>query len=176
MLTKRKIRSLIVEDDPIQAEVLKDKLVGLNDTVDVSIFNDGAAMLRYLDHDFKKNKFYFIILDYFLQTEEKKDVLNGFEIVSLLNKKHPKIKVVLHSAYENDDGKSFIKMKEDYPNLIEYVKKSDHAYLIIQNLIYINFIEWELNRKKNRMWIAAIVFGSLSIMAIIHFLTTFYST
>ncbi len=173
MLASKLLKIQIVEDDVVQAEILRDKLAESNPMASINVHKSGKELFEHLSSGILNKRFYFIVLDYFLETTENTEVLNGYDIIQLLNRDYPQIKVVLHSAYESDDGTNFLKIKEDYQNVIEFVKKSEHAHLSVQNLLRFTFMEWQLGKKRKRLKISLLIFVVILLLSTLHFLTSF---
>jgi len=168
------IRIYIVEDDKVQSRILHDKLLEYNPEYTITVFDSGSKLLETLNNGYKKYKFNYIILDYYLQTSDDEQTLNGFEIIKALGEQHPKIKIVLFSAYDNDGDSNFKKLKEE-PNVIEFVKKSEHAYSQIQNIFRFDYANKTLLKKKRRFQWVLSAFLVLLTVAVLHFLLTFLS-
>ncbi|GEM_PF-4670238 len=168
------IRLIIVEDDPIQAQILHDKLVELDDKFTITTYKSGEELIA----DYEKNgchaKYHYVILDYFLQTNENKEALNGLAIIKIMGQKFPKVKMILFSAYDNDENSDFKLIKEE-SNVIDFIKKSEFAYSSLQNTIRFHYSQTILNQKKNRFQWALAVFILMVILSSLHFLFSFFS-
>ena len=91
MLATSNIKLFIVEDDDVQAQVLYDKLLEFNDKLLVARYKSGEELIAEFEKNYLRKKHYYVILDYFLQTNENSDALNGLEIIKLLAEKFPKV-------------------------------------------------------------------------------------
>ncbi|MBI9068824.1 MAG: response regulator [Salinivirgaceae bacterium] len=165
------IRIHIVEDDPVQAQVLQDKLLEFNSEYNLRCFKSGEELFSYFKNGYEKNKYNYIILDYFLQTSENTEALNGMEIIAQLENNLPKVKIILYSAYENDDDTKFDEIKKK-SNVIDFVKKSIHSYSRLQNIIRFDFSHESLIRKRRRFQFAMLGFVVTLALATLYFFST----
>jgi CheY-like chemotaxis protein len=165
------IRIHIVEDDPVQAQVLQDKLLEYNSEYNLKWFKSGEELLSFFANVYEKNKHNYVILDYFLQTTENPEALNGIEIIDQLGSSAPNIKVILYSAYENDDETKFIEIK-DKVNVIDFVKKSNHSFSSLQNILRFDFSHESLINKRRRFRFAALGFVVIIALASVYFFST----
>ena len=164
----------IVEDDQIQADVLNDKLLEYNSEYTIIHFKNGSDLLNHLKYGYSKNKYNYVILDYYLQTKENAIALNGLEIIKLLNEQNPKVKIIVFSAFENDDDVNFMELMKE-PNVIECVKKSGHAFSRIQNILRYDYAEKSLLKRKRRFQWALISFVIILSISILHFIFSYFS-
>jgi CheY-like chemotaxis protein len=168
-----RIKILIVEDDAIQAEMLKDKLVEMVVPSSVEVFANSDDLIAYLKTGYTSKKNFYLILDYFLQTQEKPDSFNGLEVIKIVRQQFPKIKIILFSAFDNDEDTQFNKIKEEY-NLLDFIKKSTHGFPAIINTIRFNYSLMNLEKRKKRLKLALIALGGLFIIMLAQVLY-FYS-
>lgn len=168
------IRILIVEDDKVQAEIIQDKLKEFNTGYAMHWFKEGESLLKYLSNEANKKKHYYLILDYYLQTKKNKDALNGLEIINILKDQYPQVNIVLFSAYESDNNTSFEEIKQE-ANVIDFIKKSEHAYSHVENVIRFHYSKSRLEKKRRRFNWARWVFVSLLFITILHLLYSYYS-
>lgn len=165
------IKILIVEDDPVQAQILQDKLLTFNKEYNLQWYKSGEELISYLENGYQKHRYSYIILDYFLQTTENKDAINGFEVINKLKQVSPKSKIILYSAFESDADKKFESIKEE-PNVIDIVKKSDFSYSSLQNIIRFNYSQLSLNLKKKRLQLFSLFYLLVCILAFVYFFST----
>ena len=168
------IKLFLVEDDPVQAQVLTDKMLDFNPKFSVNWFKSGEDLLETLEQGYNRNKHYYIILDYFLQTTENSDALNGLQIIRLLADKYNRVYVILFSSYDSDENLDFKKIKEE-PNVLDFIKKSEYAYSSLQNTIRFHFSKLQLDAKKRRFQWALVVFIGLLVISTLHFIFSFLS-
>lgn len=168
------IRIFIVEDDQAQSEVLYDKLLEYNSDYTILQFKSGEELLAHFNNAYTKHKYNYLILDFYLQSNEDEESLGGYEIIKILNEKHPKIKIIVFSAYDGDDDANFKQLTEE-PNVMEFVKKSNFAYSSIQNLIRFDYAKSSLTRKKKRLHWTLVIFFTLLSLSFLHFLFNYLS-
>ena len=159
----------IVEDDLVQAQLLYDKLIEYNCDYDIVKFSNGKDLIEYCDNNAPKAKYRYLILDYYLQSSDDSELMNGIGVIKQLAKKYPEVKVILFSAYENDGDSDFDKLTNE-PNVIEFVKKSVHAFSHIQNIIRFNYAHTCLYRKKRRFAWAMSAFAIILTISVIYYL------
>jgi len=168
------IKLYIIEDDPVQAQVLSDKLLEYNDKFPIVWFKSGEELMLELEKNYNRQKHYYVILDYFLQTNENADALNGLQVVKLLQEKYAKIKVILFSSYDNDEEYDFTRIKEE-PNVLDFIKKSGYAFSSLQNTIRFHFSKILLDSKKRRFQLALVGFILFVVFSSLHFIFSFFS-
>jgi len=166
------IRIFIVEDDATQSEILYDKLLEYNPEYSIVRFKSGNELLDYLKKGHQNNKHNYLILDYYLQTTEDKEVLNGFEIIKLLGKEYSKIRIILFSAYESDNESNFSELTKE-PNVIEFVRKTEHAYSTMQNILRFDYAQNNLLKKKRRFQWALSILLTLLALSTLHFIINY---
>jgi len=164
----------IVEDDQTQSEILNDKLLEYNSEYNIIQFKNGIDLIYHFKNEYSNNKYNYVILDYYLQTTEDSDTLNGIEVIKLLGIQNPDVKIILFSAFDSEDDASFKDLINE-PNVIEFVKKSEHAFTRIQNIIRFDYAQKSLLKKKRRFQWALAVFVALVTLAILHFTFTYFS-
>lgn len=168
------IRIFIIEDDQAQSEILNNKLLEFNAEYNIVHFKKGNDLFTHFESVYNKNKDNYVILEYYLQTKEDSDIINGYEIIQLLRERYPKVRIILFSAFENDDDTTFNQLAEEI-NVLEIVKKSHHAYSSIQNIIRFDYAHKSLLKKKRRFHITLSVFVAMLSLSILHFIFTFLS-
>jgi len=81
-----------------------------------------------------------VILDIYLDAMEDLTTLNGFQICRLIRKRHPNIKVVAHSVYDDADriaailkagASGFVSKKSGFEDLIRAIKKVHEGEIFI---------------------------------------------
>ena len=174
MKINKDIKIFIVEDDQVQAQLLYDKLLEYNSGYDIEKFNTGKDLLACCDSDYPKSKYIYLILDYYLQSSDDSESINGIDVIKQLAKDYPQIKIILFSAYENDGDSNFDKLTTE-PNVIEFVKKSIHAFSHIQNILRFDYAQTCLYRKKRRFAWSMSVFAILLTLSIIYFLVNSFN-
>ncbi len=149
MNANKKIKVYIVEDDPVQLQVLNDRFSINNPEYVVNSFPKGELLLKDLQKiSHPKNSY--VILDYFLQSNDNPEALNGNEVIELLHEQFPSINIILFSAYEGDEGKPFSLLKSE-GKILDFIKKSEHAYSYLVNAIRLDHIKTEVHKKQRRL-------------------------
>ncbi len=162
---KNRVIIFIVEDDAIQREILKDKLIDNNSNYQVISFENGESLFNYL----KNNKLYtnsYLILDYFLQNNNNPDAINGNEVIEVLKEHYPNLKTILFSAYDNDENNEFISLKHQ-GKVIDFVKKTEHAYSYLINTIRLDNSKTQLYYKQKRLKISITIFIVIFILSVL---------
>lgn len=167
------IKIFIVEDDPVQAEVLQDKLLAFNPEYKLQWFQSGEDFIAHLKNGYQKHRFSYAILDYFLQTTDNKEAINGYEVIRRLKTVSPKIQIILFSAFDSDTDKKFETLKNE-PNVLDVVKKSDYSFSNLQNAIRFNYSKKLLQVKKRRLKLFSLFFFVLCALAFVYFFSTNY--
>jgi DNA-binding NtrC family response regulator len=150
MTLLNRIKIFIVEDDAVQAQILKDRLMEMVSPSSIECFDNSDSLFDYINKGLSSNRTNYLIVDYFLQTENHPDSLNGLDIIKIVSQQHPNIKTILFSAFEADDSNSFQKIKEQC-KLLDFVKKGEHGYSSLINIIRFNYSQINLNRRKKRL-------------------------
>lgn len=173
MSYSKEIRLLVVEDDPVQAQVLQDKLLEYNPDYLIVRFKTGEELLAFLEKNYFAHRPYYVILDYFLQNSDQKDALNGAQIIELIEQQYKKIKVILFSAYENDEETKFQTLQEKNV-VLSFVRKTEYAYSRLQNLIRFDYSKHILSRKRRRFIIFSIIFTAIVLLSFAYLVITYY--
>lgn len=168
------IRVFIVEDDATQAEILNDKLLEYNPGYTILKFKSSTEFLDYFSNGYPKSKHNYVILDYFLQSSDEEGSLNGLEVIKKMQTINSKVKIILYSAYENDDQNKFSDIVNEEKNVIEYIKKTTHSYANVQNVMRFDFAKSTLNGKKKRFQITLAVFALLLAISGLHFIISYF--
>jgi len=169
-----RIRLLIVEDDQVQSDLLAEKLMEHYKDYQIESFKSGDDLIAFLNSSKKRYVNYYLILDYFLQTEDNKNGLNGLEVIEFLGKHHFEIRTIIHSAYENDDSLEFTTIPEKHSNVIGVVKKSEYGFVSLQNIIRFDFYKAMLVIKRKRFTVARVVFGAIAILSLFYFISLYF--
>lgn len=129
IIMEKKFNIILVDDDFIFLEMLKESLVD-NADYNIIAFQSGEECLKnmHLNPDV-------IVLDYFLNSENP-NAKNGLEILKEIHKINPKAKVVILSGQE--DGNLVYDFVRE--NATNYVVKDDNAFenvkKAIENIVY----------------------------------------
>ena len=92
-MTDEKKKIFVVDDDPLFSTLLSDHLKDLGQFA-VTVFGTGEECLKHLDEGPDT-----IILDYYLDSKVP-GVMNGLEVLKLIHKKIPHLKVIMLSSQE----------------------------------------------------------------------------
>jgi CheY-like chemotaxis protein len=93
MLINKPRKIFIVEDDPLQADLLKDRLLR-DASHDIHVFYTGESCLRSLSEHPE-----LIIIDYHLDGNDR-NASNGMEIITSIKQTYPDIHVIMMSSQE----------------------------------------------------------------------------
>jgi two-component system OmpR family response regulator len=93
MLINKPRKIFIVEDDPLQADLLKDRLLR-DANHDIHVFYTGESCLRSLSEHPE-----LIIIDYHLDGNDR-NASNGMEIITSIKQTYPDIHVIMMSSQE----------------------------------------------------------------------------
>ena len=93
MLINKPRKIFIVEDDPLQADLLKDRLLR-EANHDIHVFYTGESCLRSLSEHPE-----LIIIDYHLDGNDR-NASNGMEIITSIKQTYPDIHVIMMSSQE----------------------------------------------------------------------------
>lgn len=107
----------IVDDEPLQAEILKDHLVKVH-KCEIKVFATGEECLKFLE----KDKPSIVFLDYNLDSQVR-DAMNGVELLKVIKSKLPKTECVMLSG----QNKIEVANQAMQHGAFEYISKGDDA-------------------------------------------------
>jgi protein TonB len=107
----------IVDDEPLQAEILKDHLVKVH-KCEIKVFATGEECLKFLE----KDKPSIVFLDYNLDSQVR-DAMNGVELLKVIKSKLPKTECVMLSGQNKID----VANQAMQHGAFEYISKGDDA-------------------------------------------------
>jgi protein TonB len=107
----------IVDDEPLQAEILKDHLVKVH-KCEIKVFATGEECLKHLE----KDKPSIVFLDYNLDSQVR-DAMNGVELLKVIKAKLPKTECVMLSGQNKID----VANQAMQHGAFEYISKGDDA-------------------------------------------------
>lgn len=107
----------IVDDEPLQAEILKDHLVKVH-KCEIKVFATGEECLKHLE----KDKPSIVFLDYNLDSQVR-DAMNGVELLKVIKAKLPKTECVMLSG----QNKIEVANQAMQHGAFEYISKGDDA-------------------------------------------------
>ncbi len=122
MADKRYI--FLVDDEPIQNEMLKDYL-NERFIYEIKTFDNGEEMLKSMDL-----KPEIMVLDYHLSAH-KPDAKNGVEILKLVKERHPEVQVIMLSGQDKID----VAIDSMKYGAYDYVVKGETAFSRTENII-----------------------------------------
>lgn len=114
----------LVDDEPIQNEMLKDYL-NERFVYEVKTFDSGEAMLEHMHMNPE-----IVVLDYHLSAH-KPDAKNGVEILKILKDKHPNVQVVMLSGQDKID----VAIDSMKYGAYDYVVKGETAFSRTENIL-----------------------------------------
>lgn len=159
----------LVDDEPIQNEMLKDYL-NERFVYDIKTFDNGEEMLQnmYLNPEI-------IVLDYHLSAH-KPDAKNGVEILKAIKDKHPEVQVIILSGQDKID----VAVDSMKYGAYDYVVKGETAFSRTENIIN-NVSELHKVKTINKAYKRTITMMSVVIAVIVlaalylYFFTSAYS-
>lgn len=162
MATRSKRYLFLVDDEPIQNEMLKDYL-NERFLFEIRIFDNGEEALQHMHLNPE-----IIILDYHLSAH-KKDAHNGIDVLKMIKDAHPDTQVIMLSGQDKID----VAIDTMKYGAYDYVIKGESAFSRIENLIT-NLGELHKMRAINKGYRNTIVMLvtviSLIILGVIYFL------
>jgi DNA-binding NtrC family response regulator len=167
MADKRYI--FLVDDEPIQNEMLKDYL-NERFVYDIKTFENGEEMLKEM-HLHPE----IVVLDYHLSAQ-RPDAKNGVEILRVLKDKYPDVQVIMLSGQDKID----VAIDSMKYGAYDYVVKGETAFSRTENILN-NVSELHRVRTINKAYkrtivLLAVVIGLIVLLAIyLYFFTDAYS-
>jgi DNA-binding NtrC family response regulator len=167
MADKRYI--FLVDDEPIQNEMLKDYL-NERFVYDIKTFDNGEEMLKdmHLHPEI-------VVLDYHLSAQ-KPDAKNGVEVLRILKDKYPDVQVIMLSGQDKID----VAIDSMKYGAYDYVVKGETAFSRTENVLN-NVSELHRVRTINKAYrrtivLLGVVIGLIVLLAIyLYFFTDAYS-
>ncbi len=114
----------IVDDDPMLTEALKDYLTR-RIPHEVQIFHTGEACLNQLGSGPD-----LVILDFYMNTVQK-EAANGLEILQVIKKHYPTVRVIMLSSQE----RYAVALQTIQKGAEQYVVKDEHAFEKIAQIL-----------------------------------------
>ncbi len=153
MADKRYI--FLVDDEPIQNEMLKDYL-NERFIYEIKTFDNGEEMLKSMSLNPE-----IVVLDYHLSAH-KSDAKNGVEILKILKDKHPDVQVIMLSGQDKID----VAIDSMKYGAYDYVVKGETAFSRTENILN-NISELHKVKTINKAYKRTITLLSLVIGLII---------
>lgn len=154
----------LVDDEPIQNEMLKDYL-SERFLYQIKTFDSGEAMLVQMNL-----KPEIIILDYHLNAQNK-HAKNGVEVLKTIKELHPEVQVIMLSGQDKID----VAIDSMKYGAYDYVVKGETAFSRMENILN-NVSELHKAKAINRAYKNTIAFLSIVIALIIVGTLIFYMT
>lgn len=149
----------LVDDEPIQNEMLKDYL-SERFLYDIRIYDNGEEALKHMDLDPE-----IIVLDFHLSAH-KADAMNGVQVLKKIKERHPATQVVMLSGQDKID----VAIDSMKYGAYDYVVKGETAFSRMEN-IFNNISELHKARTINKgqrrtIVLLAVVVGLITLLAI----------
>lgn len=158
----RDVHIFIVDDDEIQLKVLKNKFVTDLNNYRLKTFITGEDLLDYLSKNpLKRRNAYITVLDYYLKSKQFKDVKDGLDILRILKTQYPSNEVIVLSAYDEDNEAQIHDMVKEI-GAVDFIKKNEHSYVRIQNIVMRIVSSKILHWKKIERNVSVLVLFSLT--------------
>ncbi len=151
----------LVDDEPIQNEMLKDYL-SERFLYDVKVYNNGEDALKAIDSLNPE----IVVLDYHLNSQNR-EAKNGVEILKQLKDKHPETQVIVLSGQDKIE----VAVDSIKYGAYDYVVKGETAFSRMENVL--NNIS-ELHKMKTINKGQKLAIAILAIVAIAALLFAFY--
>jgi DNA-binding NtrC family response regulator len=124
MATTSKRRIFLVDDEPIQNEMLKDYL-SERFLYDINTFDTGEEALKNMNLNPE-----IVVLDYHLNAH-RSDVKNGVEVLQAIKEKHPNVQVIMLSGQDKLD----VAVDSMKYGAYDYIVKGETAFSRMENVI-----------------------------------------
>lgn len=124
MATTEKRYMFLIDDEPIQNEMLKDYL-NERYLYEIKIFDNGEEAMQQMHLQPE-----IIVLDYHLSAH-KPDAKNGVEVLKAIKDKHPETQVIILSGQDKID----VAVDTMRYGAFDYVVKGESAFSRIENII-----------------------------------------
>ncbi len=124
MATTEKRYMFLIDDEPIQNEMLKDYL-NERYLYEIKIFDNGEEALQHMHLQPE-----IIVLDYHLSAH-KQDAKNGVEVLKNIKDKYPETQVIILSGQDKID----VAVDTMRYGAFDYVVKGESAFSRIENII-----------------------------------------
>ncbi len=155
MATEQKRTIFLVDDEPIQNEMLKDYL-SERFVYDIKTFDNGEDAIKNMNLNPE-----IIVLDYHLNAH-RSDAQNGVEVLKTLKDRYPDVQVIMLSGQD----KLEIAVDSMKYGAYDYVVKGETAFSRMENVMN-NVSELHITKTVNKAQKKVIVFLSVVIGLII---------
>jgi two-component system OmpR family response regulator len=159
MSTQSKRYIFLVDDEPIQNEMLKDYLAE-RFLYDIKVYDNGEEALKHMDLNPE-----IVVLDFHLSAH-RADAMNGVQVLKKIKERHPQVQVIMLSGQDKID----VAIDSMKYGAYDYVVKGETAFSRMENILN-NISEFHkvktINRAQRRTIILlAIVVGLITAVAI----------
>ncbi len=155
MATEQKRTIFLVDDEPIQNEMLKDYL-SERFVYDIKTFDNGEDAIKSMHLNPE-----IIVLDYHLNSH-RSDAQNGVEVLKTIKDRYPDVEVIMLSGQDKLD----IAVDSMKYGAYDYVVKGETAFSRMENVMN-NVSELHITKTVNKAQKKVIVFLSVVIGLII---------
>lgn len=155
MAAEQKRTIFLVDDEPIQNEMLKDYL-SERFVYDIRTFDNGEDALKQMHLGPE-----IVVLDYHLNSH-RSDAKNGVEVLKTIKELHPGVQVIMLSGQDKLD----IAVDSMKYGAYDYVVKGETAFSRMENVLN-NVSELHITKTVNKAYKKTIVFLSVVIGIII---------
>ena len=155
MATEQKRTIFLVDDEPIQNEMLKDYL-SERFVYDIKTFDNGEDAIKQMHQNPE-----IVVLDYHLNSH-RSDAKNGVEVLKTIKDKYPEVQVIMLSGQDKLD----IAVDSMKYGAYDYVVKGETAFSRMENVMN-NVSELHITKTVNKAYKKTIVFLTVVIGLII---------
>jgi DNA-binding NtrC family response regulator len=145
----------LVDDEPIQNEMLKDYL-SERFLYDFKVYDNGEDALKHMNLNPE-----IVVLDYHLSAH-KADAMNGVQVLKKLKEKHPDTQVIMLSGQDKID----VAIDSMKYGAYDYVVKGETAFSRMENVLN-NVSELHKMKTINRGYKNTIILLSIALVAIL---------
>lgn len=124
MSTQSKRYIFLVDDEPIQNEMLKDYL-SERFLYDIKVYDNGEEALKHMDLDPE-----IVVLDFHLSAH-KSDAMNGVQVLKKMKEKYPATQVIMLSGQDKID----VAIDSMKYGAYDYVVKGETAFSRMENIL-----------------------------------------
>lgn len=154
----------LVDDEPIQNEMLKDYL-SERFLYDFNVYDNGEEALRQMNLNPE-----IVVLDYHLSSH-KSDAMNGVQVLKKIKEKHPDVQVIMLSGQDKID----VAIDSMKYGAYDYVVKGETAFSRMENIMN-NVSELHKVKTINRGYKNTIILLSIALVVIVALSIYLYTT
>ena len=156
MATEKVDYIFLVDDEPIQNEMLKDFLSERLEDFKFKTFESGELALKEMDQNP-----HIVVLDYHLNSHLP-DQQNGVEILKAIKERHPQVQVIMLSGQDKIE----VAVESMKYGASDYVIKGETAFSRMENVIN-RIVQFENMKKANRNFKAILTSMVVALVFII---------